>query len=192
MTFSFDPQVADALAPMAAQMADATPPPVGDIDGRRTALNAMLAHFNSAQPTPADVTTTDHQVRTADGDTIVVRWYAKTASAEGSGPAMVYLHGGGMILGSVDIFDGPVARYVSRSGVPMLSVNYRRRWAQRHVRPLGAANCELDGPYHDCAGGPDGPSADCLRRSVGPERRGRPVPRGGERRGGGYPAAALR
>lgn len=30
-----------------------------------------------------------------------------------------------MIVGSVPIFDGTVSRYVSRTGVPMLSVQYR-------------------------------------------------------------------
>jgi len=39
---------------------------------------------------------------------------------------VLYLHGGGMVVGSVPIFDGPVSRYVARTGVPMLSVPYRR------------------------------------------------------------------
>jgi acetyl esterase/lipase len=38
---------------------------------------------------------------------------------------VLYLHGGGMILGSVPIFDGPVSRYVTHTGVPMLSIDYR-------------------------------------------------------------------
>jgi acetyl esterase/lipase len=39
--------------------------------------------------------------------------------------AVLYLHGGGMILGSVPIFDGPVSRYVAHTGVPMVSIDYR-------------------------------------------------------------------
>jgi len=39
---------------------------------------------------------------------------------------VLYLHVGGMVVGSVPIFDGPVSRYVARPGVPMLSVPYRR------------------------------------------------------------------
>lgn len=37
------------------------------------------------------------------------------------GPVL-YLHGGGMVAGSVPTFDGPVSRYAARTGVPMLSV----------------------------------------------------------------------
>jgi acetyl esterase/lipase len=39
-----------------------------------------------------------------------------------------------MILGSVPIFDGPVSRYVARTGVPMLSVQYRL--APEHPHPV--------------------------------------------------------
>ena len=39
-----------------------------------------------------------------------------------------------MIVGSVPIFDGPVARYVARSGVAMLSVQYRL--APEHPHPV--------------------------------------------------------
>jgi acetyl esterase/lipase len=41
------------------------------------------------------------------------------------GSAVLYLHGGGMILGNIGLYDGVLARYVSNSGVPMLSVEYR-------------------------------------------------------------------
>jgi hypothetical protein len=35
MSFTFDPQFAAAIAPMGEAMANATPPAVGDIEGRR-------------------------------------------------------------------------------------------------------------------------------------------------------------
>jgi hypothetical protein len=31
---------------------------------------------------------------------------------------MLFFHGGGYIFGHIDLFDGPVSRYVSASGVP--------------------------------------------------------------------------
>jgi acetyl esterase/lipase len=39
-----------------------------------------------------------------------------------------------MIVGSVPIFDGPVSRYVSRTGVAMLSLQYRL--APEHPHPV--------------------------------------------------------
>ena len=44
-----------------------------------------------------------------------------------------------MIVGSVPIFDGPVSRYVARTGVPMLSVQYRL--APEHPFPAGVDDC---------------------------------------------------
>jgi acetyl esterase/lipase len=112
------------------------PPPtpqIGDVQTRRVTLDAMLEYFNNqAQPLADDVKITDHEVTTADGATLLARWYRRSASDTGA--AVLYLHGGGMIVGSVPIFDGPVSRYVARTGVPMLSVQYRL--APEHPHPV--------------------------------------------------------
>jgi acetyl esterase/lipase len=55
------------------------------------------------------------------------------------GPAVLYLHGGGMISGSVAIYDGPVSHYVSNSGVSMLAVDYRL--APEHPYPVPVEDC---------------------------------------------------
>jgi acetyl esterase/lipase len=123
VTFTVDPQVAAILAPMAEAMADAPHPAVGDVATRRVALEAMMAETAALQPTPADVTTTDFHAVAGDGTKVLLRWYAKDGAAPGA--AALYLHGGGMILGSVALYDAPIARYVSASGVPMLAVDYR-------------------------------------------------------------------
>ncbi len=123
MTFTVDPQVAAILAPMAEAMADAPHPAVGDIATRRIALEAMMAETAALQPTPADVRVTDFHAVAGDGTKVLLRWYAKDGAAPGS--AALYLHGGGMILGSVALYDAPIARYVSATGVPMLAVDYR-------------------------------------------------------------------
>jgi hypothetical protein len=54
---------------------------------------------------------------------IELRWYAKADAAPGS--AVVYAHGGGMIGGSLDLYDKVVSGYVAQTGVPFLSVGYR-------------------------------------------------------------------
>lgn len=167
MSFTLDPQVAEALAPIAAAMAGSTPPPVGDVAARRTALEGLIGHADTAQPTPDDVTITDHHLATADGATILLRWYAKQDAEPG--PAAVYLHGGGMILGHVGLFDGSVSRYVSASGTPILSVDYRRApehpyptpvedayaalvWLHDHAAELGVDPARI-GVFGDSAGG---------------------------------------
>lgn len=134
MVLTVDPQVAAALAPLITGMAGATPPPVGDVFTRRATLEGLLAQSSSAQPYPNDIMTTDYHTTSADGAQLLLRWYSKDGA--GSGSAALYLHGGGMILGRVALFDGPVARYVAASGVPMLSVEYRRAPEHRHPTPV--------------------------------------------------------
>jgi acetyl esterase/lipase len=124
MSFILDPQVTATLQAMAERSGPLPAPPVGDIENRRAGLNAMLEWANNqAQPIADQITTVDHEVTAADGSTLLARWYQ--APSSDSRAAVLYLHGGGMILGSVPIFDGPVSRYVARTGIPMLSLDYR-------------------------------------------------------------------
>lgn len=137
MAFALDPAVKAALAPISAAMAGAAPPPVGAVQARRPPGGVIMAQTAAAQPMPTDVTTIDYHLDTPDGTPILLRWYVKNGAAPGA--AVLYLHGGGMIMGSVALYDGPVARYVSNSGVPMLSVDYRR--APEHPYPTPIEDC---------------------------------------------------
>ncbi|MEZ0075794.1 alpha/beta hydrolase [Planotetraspora sp. GP83] len=150
MSFTLDPQVAEALAPIAAAMAGSTPPPVGDVAARRAALEGLIAHTDAAQPAPGDVTITDYKMVTADGASILLRWYVKQGAEPG--PAALYLHGGGMILGHVGLFDGSVSRYVSASGTPILSVDYRRAPEHPHPTPVEDAYAALVWLHEHAAG----------------------------------------
>jgi acetyl esterase/lipase len=66
-----------------------------------------------------------------------VRLYRKAGSDPG--PGIVYIHGGGMVLGSMELYDKAVAMYVAESGVPMLSVDYRL--APEHPHPVPVEDC---------------------------------------------------
>jgi acetyl esterase/lipase len=152
MPLSLDPEIAAALAPMAGATAEAKPPAVGDVEGRRAMWEPIIGTSGTAQPIPADVRTSEHYATADDGAQVKMRWYVKDGAP--SGPAVLFLHGGGYIFGHIDLFDGPVSRYVSRSGVSMLSVEYRRapehpfptpvedayaalRWLHQHASELG-------------------------------------------------------
>jgi acetyl esterase/lipase len=167
MALSLDPEIAQALAPMAGAMADATPPAVGDIAARRAMWEPIIGAAGTAQPVPADVKTSEHFAIADDGAQITLRWYTKDGAAPG--PAVLFFHGGGYIFGHIDLFDGPVSRYVSASGVPMLSVEYRRapehpfptpledaytalRWLYEHAAELGVDPDRI-GVMGDSAGG---------------------------------------
>lgn len=141
MTLNLDPQIAAALAPIMEQAGDSTPPPAGDVAGRRVTINGMLAAINNLETAPADVTTTDYHLTTPDGADLLLRWYTKDGAQPGS--AVLYFHGGGMILGSVALWDGPVSRIVSRSGVPFLSVEYRLAPEHPYPTPVEDAYAAL-------------------------------------------------
>jgi acetyl esterase/lipase len=133
MTFALDAQVAAVLDAAFARSGPPPALPAGDVAGRRVALDAMLGYFNNqAQPVAGKVDISDHRVLTPDGAGLLARWYRRPSGD--SRAAVLYLHGGGMIAGSVPVFDGPVSRYVARTGVSMLSLEYRL--APEHPIPL--------------------------------------------------------
>jgi len=125
------------MEPMAAAMANVVPPPIGDVVSRRPMLDSIMAQTAAMQPMPSDVKVTDYKTTSPDGAEILLRWYAKDGVASKS--AVLYLHGGGMISGSVAVYDGPISRYVSNSGVSMLAVEYRL--APEHPYPAPVEDC---------------------------------------------------
>jgi acetyl esterase/lipase len=133
-----DPQVGAALKRMTAGLGEPKPrPAAGDWRARRENGNAMFSVWAALQAFPTDVVTRDFSMRTRDGADILLRWFHKNGSRPGS--AALYVHGGGMILGSVDVFDEILRRYVSASGVPLLAVNYRL--PPEHPYPTPVEDC---------------------------------------------------
>lgn len=121
MPFTLDPEIEAVL--VAAAAAGAPPvPPRGDALALRAIMDATLQFIAAGEPESPDVVSRDFSVPVAGGE-ILVRWYTKVDSRPGS--AVVYFHGGGMVCGSVALYDGLVARYVQATGVPFLSVDYR-------------------------------------------------------------------
>jgi acetyl esterase/lipase len=133
-----DPEVLDAMAPMIAALAAQEPLPVGDWQGRRTAVEALFAALAAGQPAPEGVTWKAYDATAEDGEMVGLRWCAPAGLAPG-GPAVLYLHGGGMILGNLDIYGPLIGRYVAASGVPMLGVEYRL--APEHPHPTPVEDC---------------------------------------------------
>jgi len=137
MSSELDQEVAQALAPIFEAMADAPPPAVGDIGTRRSAVEGLIGTFFSAMPTVDDVKVTEFEALSHDGYQVPLRLYTKDGAAPG--PLVVYLHGGGMIMGSVELYDRLVRNLTSRSGVAMLAPDYRL--APEHPDPAPVEDC---------------------------------------------------
>jgi acetyl esterase/lipase len=124
MIYELDPELAPAMAALAAKAAGAPRPARGDWRAVRETAAAGQAYMATLVPPSPDVATTDFRTHTLDEeDEIQLRWYAKTGSTTGS--AVVYTHGGGMLGGSVDLYDTLLSWYVAQTGVPFLSVGLR-------------------------------------------------------------------
>ncbi|WP_380165597.1 alpha/beta hydrolase [Jannaschia sp. R86511] len=94
----------------------------GDPLALRALLDEGLSQM-SGLPAQPEVRSTDVRVTAADGGDILLRW--SEPEQQGPGSAVVYLHGGAMLAGSVDLYDPLVRTLVAWSGVPFLSVDYR-------------------------------------------------------------------
>ncbi|HEY4453456.1 MAG TPA: alpha/beta hydrolase [Pseudonocardiaceae bacterium] len=124
MSYELDPDLVPAMAALAAQAAEATPAARGDWRAVRAASSAGLAYLASITPPSSGVRMTSFSTPTSDGqDEIELRWYTTASAAPG--PAVVYAHGGGMLGGSVELYNELVSWYVAESGVPFLSVELR-------------------------------------------------------------------
>jgi acetyl esterase/lipase len=115
-----------------------TPAPRDDWRALREQAEAGLSLLDASLPEHAEVARVDHTATTPDGTELLVRWYDPDPErARNAG--VVFLHGGGMILGSVAMYDRLVAGYVAESGVPFLSVDYRV--APEHPHPTPVEDC---------------------------------------------------
>lgn len=121
MAFRLDPQ----LRPVLEDMTRNAPPAPALHDWkaiRENTVSSYTALRDLVEPHD-QVVRSDVTFSSADGTQLSARWFTPPGSPRGS--AAVFAHGGGMIAGDVELFDPYVASYAARSGVPILSVEYR-------------------------------------------------------------------
>ena len=133
-SYRLDPEIGAALAPLAANTADAPPIARGDWMALRERANTNLAFLGTLNPPVSDdVRTRSFLITVDDGTDLAARWYSRGDEQPGS--AVVYAHGGGMIAGNLDLYDAVIAEYVVATGVPFLSVDYRLAPEAQGTRP---------------------------------------------------------
>lgn len=118
-----DPEVAAAIG----KLFGPNPPPApaaGDVETRRALLEGLFGLLSAQGPQVDDVNSKDFTTKAPDGHEIGLRWYTKNESPL-PGSAVYYTHGGGMICLKIKDYDAVAKRYVSRTGVPLMLVEYR-------------------------------------------------------------------
>jgi acetyl esterase len=78
-----------------------------------------------------------HAVEDFEVDGVPVRLYAPFGSADG--PVVVYFHGGGWVIGSLDTHDGVCRALANRTGFRIASAHYRL--APEHRFPAAVDDC---------------------------------------------------
>jgi acetyl esterase/lipase len=100
-------------------------------------IESLMGAFMGALPASDGVVVTDHETTATDGTRIPMRLYKAPGTAGGG--LVVYVHGGGMIMGSVALYD-PVLRFLADgSGTALLAVDYRV--APEHPHPTPVEDC---------------------------------------------------
>ena len=88
------------------------------------------------RPRPPGLTVTDRTIAAGDHD-VPVRIYRPTA--QGAQPCLIYLHGGGWVLGDLNSHDGITAELAVRAEVTVIAVEYRL--APEHPFPAAFEDC---------------------------------------------------
>ena len=168
MTYAFDPE----LAPFVEML------PAGDMSDvhvARAGLAAIIAPMN-ANVDVSGLRIEDHTIDGPDGaPPVLVRTYAPDALAPAEGrPALLDIHGGGFVVGDIEMEHGFAASTARELGAVVAVVEYRL--APEHPFPAGLEDCYAALTWlHD--------HADTL--GVNPAR----IAVGGQSAGGGLSAA---
>ncbi|GAB3291979.1 alpha/beta hydrolase [Parahaliea aestuarii] len=170
MSYNFDPEIAALLEFM---------PPVDVADP--AAARAAFAGATAALIADLDTSGVDISDRAAPGlngaPEVAVRVY-RPAAADGPVPGLVYIHGGGFVLGNLDSEHGICVNLCRALGIVVVSVDYR-------LSPETA----YPGPQDDCYAALQWTAANAAGLGIDPQRLGI----GGQSAGGCLAAAcALR
>ncbi|KAM0559882.1 hypothetical protein ACHAPJ_003830 [Fusarium lateritium] len=101
----------------------------------RTNTNNVVRNVVKSSPYPSGVTETVYKVKGYDGAEIEVTRFAseEILASETPTPAVVYLHGGGYVACSVQLFAPQIARFANDTKLSYFAVSYRL--APEHPAP---------------------------------------------------------
>ena len=129
MAYDFDPELVDLVALLPTGTLD-------DVQEARDGLDAVLSVLNADLDT-AGLTIEDRHVPGPPGDPdVLVRTYVPHSP---TGAGLLYLHGGGFVLGSIDSEHAGGVRLAQDVGAVVVSVEYRL--APEHPVPAGLEDC---------------------------------------------------
>lgn len=91
-------------------------------------------------PWPRQIARRELTARTRDGAELGLRLYLPEVACDGAWPVLLYFHGGGYVVGSLDSHEGICAELAWRTPCAVLAVDYRR--APEHRFPTALFDAE--------------------------------------------------
>jgi acetyl esterase/lipase len=170
MPYDFDPE----LAPIVELLPN---PSLDDLDAARSELVELVKPLSDGVDTTG-VTVTDHRIAGPEpASPVLVRLYAPEVDPPPNGrPALLDIHGGGFVMGTIDMEHGFAVAVARRLDAVVAAVEYRL--APEHPFPAGVEDCYAALRWlHD--------QADPL--GIDPDR----IAVGGQSAGGGLTAATV-
>ncbi len=133
MSYDFDPELAPIVELLPAASLD-------DLEAARAGLLDIVGPLNEGVDT-AGIAITDHQVPGPEGSPdVLVRMYAPDgALPDGGRPAFLDIHGGGFVLGSIEMEHSFAVALARQLGIAVATVEYRL--APEHPFPAGVEDC---------------------------------------------------
>jgi acetyl esterase/lipase len=125
MPLQYDPEFFKAFEPLIPLLSKRTRIAVKDIAASRESREAGVAALFGRLPDSPDVEHTVYHASAADGYQIPIYAFTKKDARPEPGPAILHFHGGGMTIGSAQLYMKPLAQLVSETSIPIFSVNYR-------------------------------------------------------------------
>lgn len=113
------------------------------LEHMRTAMVAVLADLRGDEPHDPTVARADRELVGPDGDPLRVRVYRPAAGVDEDRPGILWLHGGGYVMGTLDMDDGGCEGLVADLGAVVVSVDYRLAPEHPHPAPVHDAHAAL-------------------------------------------------
>ena len=131
MTYAFDPE----LAPIVELLPVSD---LSDVEQSRAWIETLIAPLNANVDTTG-VNVDDREIPGPDG-AVPVRVYAPAAPAPAAGrPALLDIHGGGFVVGSIDMEHAVAVQVARELGAVVVAVEYRL--APEYPFPAGVEDC---------------------------------------------------
>lgn len=116
------------------QLEEAGMPPLNEMSPEEARLAAE--GFRDLAGEPEDVAEVSDQAIPGPGGDIPIRIYTPVEAGAGPLPCLVYLHGGGWVLGDLEAVDCILRIFANRSGCKVVSVDYRLAPEHKFPAPL--------------------------------------------------------